>query len=78
MNEAVSNGVAEIVIIVADSAKGKFNGESDRPLDLSEPMVVRGERYNVQHPSKSVWLEVPFKSELGDFILRATFETILR
>lgn len=75
LDDTVSDGVAEVVNIVAGSAKAKLNAGSGQPLDLSLPTVVRGEKYNVQYPSKSVWLEVPFKSELGDFILRVTFET---
>ena len=34
MDEAVSNGVAEIVTIVAGSAKGKLNAESDPTAGL--------------------------------------------
>jgi CheY-specific phosphatase CheX len=64
------------VNIVAGSAKAKLNAGNDHPLDLSLPTVVHGENYNVQYPSKSVWLEVPFKSDLGEFNLRVTFETV--
>ena len=75
IDDTVSDGVAEVVNMIAGSAKAKLNSGNEHPLDLSLPTVVRGERYNVQYPSKSVWLEVPFKSELGDFNLRVTFET---
>ena len=75
LDDTVSDGVAEVVNMVAGSAKAKLNAGADVPLDLSLPTVVHGERYNVQYPSKSVWLEVPFKSDLGDFNLRVTFET---
>jgi chemotaxis protein CheX len=75
LDETVCDGVAEIVNIVAGSAKAKLNTGNGRPLDLSLPTVVRGEHYAVQYPSKSVWLEVPFRSDLGEFSLRVTFET---
>jgi chemotaxis protein CheX len=76
LDDTVSDGVAEVVNIVAGSAKAKLNAGNDHPLDLSLPTVVHGENYNVQYPSKSVWLEVPFKSDLGEFNLRVTFETV--
>jgi len=75
LDDTVSDGVAEVVNMVAGSAKARLNAGNQEPLDLSLPTVVRGERYNVQYPSKSVWLEVPFTSDLGPFNLRVTFET---
>jgi len=76
IDETVSDGVAEIVNIVAGSAKAKLNTNADKPLDLSLPTVVYGDKYDVQYPSKAVWLEVPFTSDLGEFNLRVTFETV--
>ncbi|MBM3288685.1 MAG: chemotaxis protein CheX [Candidatus Hydrogenedentes bacterium] len=75
IDDTVSDGVAEVVNMVAGSAKAKLNSGNEHPLDLSLPTVVQGKQYNVQCPSKSVWLEVPFKSDLGEFNLRVTFET---
>ena len=75
IDETVSDGVAEVVNMVAGSAKAKLNAGHGQPLDLSLPTVVYGDRYNVQYPSKVVWLEVPFTSDLGEFNLRVTFET---
>ncbi len=73
MDDTVSDAVAELVNIVAGGAKAKFSvGET--PIDLSLPTVVRGKNYNVDYPSQSVWLEVPFESDLGPFTLRVTFE----
>mgnify|MGYP000125223922 CR=1 FL=1 len=40
IDETVSDGVAEIVNIVAGSAKAKLNTDASRPLDLSLPTVV--------------------------------------
>lgn len=75
VGDTVSEGVAEVVNIVAGSAKAKLNAGNENPIDLSLPTVVRGENYNVQYPSKSVWIEVPFRSDLGEINLRVTFET---
>jgi hypothetical protein len=41
---------------------------------LSLPTVVRGTNYKVDYPTRTAWLEVPFKSDLGSFSLRVTFE----
>jgi chemotaxis protein CheX len=73
VDDTVSDAIAEMVNIVAGGAKAKLSG-GGRPIDLSLPTVVRGNSYNVDYPSGSVWLEVPFQSDLGPFTLRVTFE----
>ena len=74
VDDSVADAVAEIVNIVAGGAKAKFPlEEGARPIDLSLPTIVRGQNYNVDYPSDSVWLEVPFTSDLGPFYLRVTF-----
>lgn len=74
VDDTVSDGVAELVNMIAGSAKARFPVEDGVPIDLSLPTVVRGQSYDVDYPSGSVWLEVPFESELGEFSLRVTFE----
>ncbi len=74
IDETVSDGVAEIVNIVAGNAKAKMTKDGGTPIDLSLPTVLRGNDFRVDHPSQSVWLEVPFTSDLGAFCLRVTFE----
>ncbi len=73
LDETITDGVGEIVNIVAGSAKSKFTGDGS-PIDLSLPNVIRGDNYTIEYPSQAVWLEVPFESELGPFNLRVTFE----
>lgn len=74
IDDAVWDGLAELVNIVAGGAKAKFVRGEGRPIQLSLPTVVRGHSYAVDHPSNSAWLEVPFESDLGPFSLRVTFE----
>ena len=76
VDDTVSDGVAEIVNMVAGSAKAKLTNEGGPPIDLSLPTVVRGRNFEVEYPTKSVWLEVAFQSGLGDFSLRVTFEKV--
>lgn len=74
MNEEVVDGISEIVNIVAGGAKAKLGATAGTVIDLGLPTVVRGSNYSVESPSNSVWLEVPFESDLGEFSLRVTFE----
>lgn len=73
IDDTVSDAVAELVNIIAGGAKARFPTEDGVPIDLSLPTVVRGNSYNVDYPSGSAWLEVPFESDLGFFSLRVTF-----
>ena len=72
--ETLVDGTAELVNILAGSAKAKFCIDGGTPLDLSLPTVIRGEGFQIDYPSKTVWIEVPFSSELGSFKIRVTFE----
>jgi len=74
VDDTVSDAIAEMVNIVAGGAKAKLNTGSEKPIDLSLPTVVRGKHFNVDYPTGSMWLEVPFDSDLGSFTLRVTFE----
>ena len=76
MDDSVADVIAEMVNIIAGSAKARFKTDSPRPIELSLPTVVRGSNYAVQYPSGSVWLEVPFESDLGPFNMRVTFEMV--
>jgi len=74
LDDTVSDAIAEMVNIVAGGAKAKLTNGEGPPIDLSLPTVVRGNSYDVDYPSGSVWLEVPFTSDLGPFSLRVTFQ----
>jgi len=76
MDDTVADVIAEMVNIIAGSAKARFKINSLQPIDLSLPTVVRGSNYAVQYPSGSMWLEVPFESDLGPFSMRVTFEVM--
>ncbi len=74
VDDTVSDAIAEMVNIVAGGAKAKLASADGPPIDLSLPTVVRGNSYDIDYPSGSVWLEVPFTSNLGPFSLRVTFQ----
>jgi len=75
VDNTVSDAVAEVVNIVGGGAKAKLVDGNHEPIELSLPTVVRGNSYTVDYPSRSVWLEVPFTSDLGEFSMRVTFQT---
>lgn len=74
LDDEVIDGVAELVNMVGGGAKAKMNTGGDTPMDLSLPTVVSGDNYKVKYPTKTIWLEVPFDSEFGPFLIRITFE----
>lgn len=74
VDELVTDSVAELVNMVAGGAKKKLSSDNGPPIDLGLPTVLSGNEYVVQHPSKSIWFEVPFTSDLGPFTLHVTFE----
>ncbi len=71
VDETVPDTVSECVNIVAGGAKARLS-VGERPIDLSLPTVIRGDSYDVHYPTGSLWLEVPFTSDLGPFNLRVT------
>jgi chemotaxis protein CheX len=74
VDDEVTDGIAEVVNMIGGGAKAKMNVDGAKPMDLSLPTVVSGDNYNVKYPTKSVWLEVPFDSSHGPFLIRITFE----
>lgn len=71
VNDEVTDAISEMVNMVAGSAKAKF--QLDPPIELGLPTVVEGSGYRLKYPSRSVWLEVPFTSDAGDFSLEVTY-----
>lgn len=71
VNEEVIDAISELANMVAGNAKAKFN--HDPPLQLGMPTVVEGTGYRLKYPSGSIWLEVPFTSEAGDFSMEVTY-----
>jgi chemotaxis protein CheX len=71
VNDEVTDAISEMVNMVAGSAKAKF--AHDPPLELGLPTVVEGTGYKLKYPTKSVWLEVPFTSDAGDFSMEVTY-----
>lgn len=71
ISDEVTDAIAELVNMVAGSAKAKF--QFDPPLELGLPTVVHGAGYRLKYPTRSVWLEVPFSSDAGEFSMEVTY-----
>ncbi|MEW6411924.1 MAG: chemotaxis protein CheX [Candidatus Zixiibacteriota bacterium] len=71
VDASIIDGVGELVNIVAGSAKTKIEGHS---ITLSLPSVVRGSILNNVSSKSSVFFEVPFETELGNFSLAITLK----
>lgn len=71
VNEEVIDAAAELANMVAGNAKAQFDFEP--PLDLGLPTVVQGAGYRLKYPSGSTWLQVPFKSDAGNFLMEVSY-----
>lgn len=71
VNEEVIDTAAELANMVAGSAKAQF--DFDPPLDLGLPTVVQGSGYRLKYPSGSNWLQVPFKTPAGEFLMEVSY-----
>jgi hypothetical protein len=57
--------------MVGGGAKSRF--EIEPPPQLSLPTVIEGHSYKMCYPTKSVWFEVPFDSDAGEFLMEISF-----
>ncbi len=72
----VADALAEIVNMVAGAGKAKLSELVGSTLELTLPTVVRGEEFEISSPSKALWIEVQFSSQIGPFSLRVNFEAL--
>ena len=75
VDDTVVDGIAEIINMIAGGAKAKLGTESGKPIDMGLPSVVRGSDFHIDYPKNTIWLEVPFDTNLGSFVMRVTFES---
>lgn len=71
VTEEVTDALAELANMVGGGAKSKF--DLDPPPELSLPTVVEGHDYKTKFPTKSVWVEIPFASNTGEFVMEVSF-----
>ncbi|MDX9980372.1 MAG: chemotaxis protein CheX [Lentisphaeria bacterium] len=72
--DMVDDAMAEMVNIVGGGAKAKLSEKiGGDPMQLSLPTMIRGNNFEIQYPSGSIWTEVGFSSDCGPFRLCVTF-----
>jgi chemotaxis protein CheX len=76
LDDTVSDAIGELVNMIAGGAKAKLSEAVNTTLDLTLPTVIHGAEYEVLSPSKALWLEIPFDSDLGPFALRISFANV--
>lgn len=75
VDDTVTDGVSELVNMIAGSAKAKMTSEKTEPAQLSLPTVVYGDNYQVNYPTECTWLEVPFTTDHGPLTLRVALKS---
>ena len=73
INDNVIDALSEMVNMVSGVAKAKFAGHK---INISLPTVIRSKDHRVNHPKGTKSLIMPFESELGEFVVCVSFESI--
>jgi chemotaxis protein CheX len=74
IDSSIIDGVGELINIIAGNAKAKYQGHK---ISISLPTVVRGSIHKMSKMENTVFLMVPFESELGAFSLMVTFRPMV-
>ncbi len=72
----LQDGVAELLNIIFGQAKVVLNHQG-HTIQKAIPTVVRGEKLSTRSMSTSLVIVLPFKTELGEFIIEVCSETSL-
>lgn len=72
----VTDGVAEVVNMVAGNAKARLTEEGAPAVMLGLPTVVVGENYKLQYPKGAKLSEMHFRSSYGNFRMRVSFKAV--
>lgn len=68
INQDLEDGAAELLNIIYGHAKKVLN-EQGHSIDKALPTVIRGEKINIRHLSKTPAIVLPFETEMGLFII---------
>jgi chemotaxis protein CheX len=74
IDSVVVDALGEFANIVAAGAQNHLSQNLEQRIDLGVPTVVRGSCFNINYPSQATWIEIPFISDLGGFIIRVTIK----
>jgi chemotaxis protein CheX len=71
-DDEINDAIGEVANMIAGNSKARLTGHT---ISISLPTVVKGQKYYLVHPKKSVTIAVPFESDHGQFTLYITMET---
>jgi len=71
IDSSIIDGVGELINIVGGNAKAKF---ARQKISLSLPTVVRGNMYKLTNLTGTVFLTIPFSSDIGGFQILVSFK----
>lgn len=74
VDDTVLDAAGEIANMIVGGAKPSFIGPDEPPVQAGLPTIIRGSDYSLHHPTRSLWLDIPFVSELGPFSLRVALQ----
>lgn len=75
-DETLRDGIAEAINIIAGNAKSRLPQQPGQTISLSLPTVIRGSGVTIDYPINTIWIEIPFVSDLGNFSLLIAFLTL--
>ncbi len=73
--EDVSDGIGEVVNLIAGGAKAGLSLRIDSVLSISVPNVVVGDDIQIVKMSQYPSLIIPFSGEIGDFAVEVSFHS---
>lgn len=68
ITQDLEDGAGELLNIIYGHAKKVLN-EQGHSIDKALPTVVRGDKINIRHMSKSMAIVLPFETEMGLFVI---------
>ena len=72
--DMIIDGIGEVGNIIGGGAKVQFQ-ENGMPIDLSLPQIIKGKPDEIfAYTSSTTWVDIPFKTVLGNFSMRITSE----
>lgn len=75
LDGALSDGIAELVNMIAGAGKARLSDANRPPIDLGLPTVFHGHDFCVLYPTYAVWAEAEFSSGFGAFRMQVTLDS---
>jgi chemotaxis protein CheX len=74
VDDSVWDAVGELANMITGGAKSALPGDQSNPVRVTVPTIIRGSDYRLEHPTRMLWLDIPFTCALGPFNVRVAIE----